>query len=186
MLFRSVAIDRIHLLGAAATSGRQGETEASETAQAADAAETAAIGERTSDWMLVDSYQLGATWQRAAQSSGARIAAFDDLANRPIHADLVINAAASTDKYASLAPQARVLAGLRFAIIGDRSRPPAADPGSLLLAFGAADTGNLTEATLRGLAGRVTSLPGGAPRTVIQLGRHSRSYNRVQIGRAHV
>ena len=177
---RGVAIDRIHVLGAAATAGRQGEIEASEIAQASDATETAAIGNESPDWMLVDSYQLGAAWQRAARASGARIAAFDDLANRPLDADLVINAAASTDVYATLAPQARVLSGLRFAIIGDRSRPPAADPGSLLLAFGAADPGNLTEATLRELAARASSLPGGPPRTIIQLGRHARSHDRVQ------
>lgn len=177
---RGVAIERIHLLGAAATAGRHGEIAAPDTAQASDATEAAAVGDTTPDWMLVDSYQLGAAWQRAARASGAKVATFDDLTDRAIDADLVINAAASADAYTALAPRARALTGLRFAIIGDPSRPPAAGPGSLLLAFGAADPGNLTEATLRELAARLGSLPGGAPRTVMQVSSKSRCHERVQ------
>jgi len=177
---RGVAIDRIRVLGAAATEGRQGEIEAPDTAQASDATETATVHDATPDWMLVDSYQLGVPWQRAVRASGAKIAAFDDLTDRAIDADLVINAATNADPYTTLAPHARVLAGLRFAIIGDPSRPSAAGPGSLLIAFGAADPGNLTEATLHELVAQVESLPGGAPRTIIQLSRSSYSFARVK------
>jgi len=177
---RGVMIDRIHVLRASATAGRHSEIEASDMVQASDAAETAAVHDVPPDWILVDSYQLGASWQRAARASGAKIAAFDDLMDRPIDADLVVNAAASADAYTAVAPRARTLVGLRYAIIGDPSRPPAAGPGSLLLAFGAADPGNLTEATLRALAARFNSPSGGAPKTVMQVSRNSRCHERVR------
>jgi RimJ/RimL family protein N-acetyltransferase len=122
------------------------------------------------DWLLVDSYQLGTAWQRAARAGGARVAAFDDLADRPLDADLVINAAAVLRQYDSLAPGARILDGLRHAITGDPLRPPAAGPGTLLLSFGAADPTNQTEAVLRALAVCVAAGQVAVPTTLIQLG----------------
>jgi spore coat polysaccharide biosynthesis predicted glycosyltransferase SpsG/RimJ/RimL family protein N-acetyltransferase len=165
---RGVRADRIHVLRHAATAGRSGEAEATDAAQAEDARETLALG--PADCALVDSYQLGVAWQRTARAAGVRVAAFDDLAERPVEADLVINAAASPGGYDALAPNARVLAGLPYAITGDPSRPPAAGPGTLLLAFGAADPGNLTEATLRALAELRDAQGSPFPETVIQLG----------------
>ena len=165
---RGVRADRIHVLRHAATAGRSGEAEATDAAQAEDARETLALG--PADCALVDSYQLGAAWQRTARTAGVRVAALDDLAERPVEADLVINAAASPGGYDALVPYARVLTGLSYAIAGDPSRPPAAGPGTLLLAFGAADPGNLTEATLRALAELRDAQGSPFPETVIQLG----------------
>ena len=168
LLERDISADTIHVLRHAATAGRSGEAEATEAAQVEDAQETLALC--AADCTLVDSYQLGAAWQRVARTAGVRVAAFDDLVERPIEADLVINAAASPGAYDALAPSARALTGLPYAITGDPSRPPAAGPGSLLLAFGAADPGNLTEATLRVLAEARDSRRAPVPETVIQLG----------------
>ncbi len=168
LLERDISADTIHVLRNAATAGRSGEAEATEAAQVEDAQETLALC--ATDCTLVDSYQLGAAWQRVARTAGVRVAAFDDLVERPIEADLVINAAASPGAYDALAPSARALTGLPYAITGDPSRPPAAGPGSLLLAFGAADPGNLTEATLRVLAEARDSRRAPVPETVIQLG----------------
>ncbi len=168
LLERGICSDRIHVLRNAATTGHSGEEEATDAAQAEDARETLALG--TADCALVDSYQLCAAWQRTARTAGVPVAAFDDLFERPIAADLVVNAAASPGGYAALAPNARVLAGLPYAITGDPSRPPAAGPGTLLLAFGAADPGNLTEATLRALTEARDSRRAPVPETVIQLG----------------
>lgn len=165
---RGVRADCIHVLRNAATAGRFGEAEATDAAQAEDARETLALG--PVDCAIVDSYQLGAAWQRTARAAGVRVAAFDDLAERPIVADLVINAAASPGSYDARAPHARVLAGLSYAITGDPSRSPAAGPGTLLLAFGAADPGNLTEVTLRELAAARDAQGSPFPETVIQLG----------------
>jgi UDP-2,4-diacetamido-2,4,6-trideoxy-beta-L-altropyranose hydrolase len=168
LLERGVCADRVHVLCHAATAGRSGQAEATGAAQAIDARETLALG--PADCVLLDSYQLGALWQRTARTAGARVAAFDDLAERPIEADLVINAAASPGGYDALAPHARVLVGLPYAITGDPSRPPAAGPGTLLLAFGAADPGDLTEATLRSLAAARGAQGATFPETIIQLG----------------
>ncbi len=168
LLERGVCADRVHVLRNAATAGHSGDEEATDAAQAMDARETLALG--PADCILLDSYQLGAVWQRTARATGARVAAFNDLAERPIEVDLVINAAASPGEYDALAPHARVLAGLPYAITGDPSRPPAAEPGTLLLAFGAADPGNLTEATLRALAAARDAQEAPFPKAVIQLG----------------
>ena len=167
---RGVREDRVRVMQASATAGHVGERQAPEAEQRVDAAETVALGHADADWMLVDSYRLGSAWQRAARTGGARVAAYDDLADRPLDADVVINAAAVPGQYAALAPQSHVLDGLRHAITGDPARPAAASPGALLIAFGAADPGNLTEATLRALAARAGADPGSLPRTVIQLG----------------
>ena len=175
---RGVCRDRIRVMRHSATAGHAGERQAPDTDQLADAAETVALG--PADWMLVDTYLLGAAWHRAARAGGARIAAFDDLADRAIDADLVINAAARAGRYAALAPGARVLDGLRHGITGDPARPPAAGAGTVLLAFGAADPGNLTEATLRALAARASSTPGRPTPTVIQLGAAASSRARVE------
>ncbi len=176
---RGVDADSIRVMEASATAGQAGERQAPDADQQRDAMETLALGHPDADWVLVDTYRLGLTWQRSARTVGARIAAFDDLADRPIDADLVINAAALPRQYASLAPHARVLSGLRHAIVGDPSRPPAAGPGTLLVAFGAADPDNLTEATLRALARRTRHASGSVPRTVVQLGGNAPHRERV-------
>ncbi len=168
LLERGIDAGQIHILRQAATAGRFGESEESEPTQIIDAKETKAIA--SAECVVVDSYQLGSAWQHEMRSAGVRIATFDDLADRRIHADLVINAAAGPDAYVTWAPQARVLSGLPYAIIGDPSRPGAAGPGTLLLAFGAADPGNLTLATLRALADARIGHAGHVPQTVIQLG----------------
>ncbi len=178
---RGVRRDRILVMRRSATAGHAGERQAPDAEQLADAAETLELGHADADWMLVDGYRLGAPWHRAARARGARIATFDDLADRPLDADLVINAAAAPGQYDSLAPRARILDGLRHAITGDPARPPAAGPGTLLLSFGAADPGNLTEATLRALAEHARSVAGVMPRTVVQLGDGAASRGRVAV-----
>jgi UDP-2,4-diacetamido-2,4,6-trideoxy-beta-L-altropyranose hydrolase len=170
LLELGVAAEAIRTLHAAATAGRRGEEQSADEEQALDAMETLAHSGSGTDWVLVDSYQLGAAWQRAARDAGAKVATLDDLADRPIDADLVVNAAARAGQYDSLAPKSRVLSGLKYAVVGDPSRPPAAGPGTLLVSFGAADTRSFTEATIRTLALRVSAEPGRVPRTVIQLG----------------
>lgn len=166
---RGVPRQAISAMDRSATSGRAGESPAPDDVQEADARTTAALA--PADVFLVDSYQLGAAWHRAARASGARIATFDDLRDRALDADVVVNAAAEPAEYRSLAPAARVLGGLRYAIIGDPARPPAAGPGTVLLAFGAADPGRLTESTLTALS--ACRVPFGA--VVVQIGSEGRT-----------
>jgi UDP-2,4-diacetamido-2,4,6-trideoxy-beta-L-altropyranose hydrolase len=148
-----------------ATQGHTGEHPAGSSSQRADAAETLAAGR--ADWHVVDSYAFDAAWHEAVRSSGAHVAVFDDLTDRRIAADLVINAAAGPGTYRDLVPGAREACGLSYGIIGDPGRPAAAGPGSLLIAFGASDAANLTGQTVDAIArGGLRSMP-----VVVQLGR---------------
>jgi len=75
-----------------------------------------------SDWILVDHYAFDARWQQAmAQATGARIAAIDDLADRPHAAELLVDhnlQPPGGDKYAGLAAaHARRLLGPRYALL---------------------------------------------------------------------
>ncbi len=151
---RGVGERCIRILHRSATSGRQGELQAPEDDQQIDAAETLAISGAGADWLIVDSYQLGAAWQRAARAGGARIAAFDDLMDRPLEADLVVNAAGIGSEYGDIAPRAKTLCGLAFAVTSTVPTPPPHfnAPRDFLVAFGASDSTNQTSHVLRELA----------------------------------
>lgn len=88
-----------------------------------DVAETLeALGGRRIDWLVVDHYAFDARWHAAvAGATGARIAVIDDLADRPLAADLLVDhnlQPDAGDKYASLLPSAaRRLLGPRYAML---------------------------------------------------------------------
>jgi UDP-2,4-diacetamido-2,4,6-trideoxy-beta-L-altropyranose hydrolase len=73
------------------------------------------------DWVVVDDYRLDATWHRQASRLGARVAVIDDLANRPLSADLLVDPNEHEDhrrKYAGvLAGQPLLLGGCRYALL---------------------------------------------------------------------
>lgn len=74
-------------------------------------------------WVVVDHYAFDESWHRGvAAASGARIAVIDDLADRPLAADLLIDHNFSEDhrmKYVDrIAASTRVLGGPRFALLG--------------------------------------------------------------------
>lgn len=89
-----------------------------------DAAETVAMLSRWSpDWIVIDHYGFDARWHDAVRGSlGCRIAAVDDLADRRLAVDLLVDhnmAADHADKYAGLLhPETRILGGPRFALLG--------------------------------------------------------------------
>lgn len=83
----------------------------------------AALGDHPVDWIVIDHYAFDAAWHRAARAgTEATIAAIDDLADRPLAADLVIDHNYSPDhrrKYGALLPaDALLLGGPQFALIG--------------------------------------------------------------------
>ena len=88
-----------------------------------DALETAqALAGFRPDWVLVDHYALEARWEQAvAQATGARLAAIDDLADRPHAVELLVDQnlqPPAGDKYAGrLAAGARRLLGPRYALL---------------------------------------------------------------------
>ena len=96
------------------------------TTQAQDAADTLAAlasrGDPSPAWLVVDHYALDARWhERLRASLGCRIAAIDDLGDRPLAVDALIDhnhAADHRAKYAGRLPaQALLLGGPRFALL---------------------------------------------------------------------
>lgn len=88
-----------------------------------DATETAALlGDWFPDWMVVDHYAFDAEWHDTVrQALGCRVAAIDDLADRPLAVDVIVDHNYNADhraKYAgSLRPGTVMLGGPRFALI---------------------------------------------------------------------
>lgn len=83
----------------------------------------AALGGARADWLVIDHYAFDSRWHRAARAAtGARIAAIDDLGDRPLEADLIVDHNWSDDhrrKYAAVNRlDASILGGPDFALIG--------------------------------------------------------------------
>ncbi len=69
-----------------------------EGSEQADAAATvAALSERDMDWLVVDHYRLGIEWESYLRPCVGHLAVIDDLANKPHHADLLLNQNAGAD-----------------------------------------------------------------------------------------
>ncbi|MES2339696.1 MAG: UDP-2,4-diacetamido-2,4,6-trideoxy-beta-L-altropyranose hydrolase [Pseudomonadota bacterium] len=90
--------------------------------EATDAAQTVAVLESVPGWVIVDSYAFGARWHTAVRlATGARIAAIDDLADRALAADLIVDhnhAVQPSEKYRAVAPETPALIGARHALLG--------------------------------------------------------------------
>ncbi|WP_271008558.1 UDP-2,4-diacetamido-2,4,6-trideoxy-beta-L-altropyranose hydrolase [Paucibacter sp. B51] len=85
-------------------------------------AETTAnhVARDRTDWVIVDHYGIDEQWHRRVAEAGARIAAIDDLADRPLDASVLIdqNEADHPSKYVSvLAASTPILGGPRFAML---------------------------------------------------------------------
>lgn len=81
-----------------------------------------ALSQGCPDWVVVDSYAVDARWHRAmAERLSARIAVIDDLADRALEADLVVDHNVHPDHAAKFAGRlnegARLLAGPSYAMI---------------------------------------------------------------------
>jgi UDP-2,4-diacetamido-2,4,6-trideoxy-beta-L-altropyranose hydrolase len=86
----------------------------------ADAADTAAILDGNAwEWLVVDHYDLDATWERAQRHLARNILVIDDLADRPHDCDLLLDQnVQQPDRYQGLLPVAcRTLLGPRFALL---------------------------------------------------------------------
>ena len=140
------------------------------------------------DWLVVDHYGIGADWHGmvragrtgAARTGAARIAVIDDLADRALDCDLVLdqNFGRAAEDYRPLVPPGcAVLAGTGYALL--RPEFAAARPAALarrregrleriLITMGGVDAGNATGRALEALAG--CALPAGAGATVVMGG----------------
>jgi len=108
------------------------------------------------DWLVVDSYQIDSRWLAAARPMVGRLAVIDDLADRYLDCELLINQNPGyEDRYKDLVPPgARLLIGPRFALlrrpfIEARDRGPRRCDGRvarILIFFGGADVDNTAKA----------------------------------------
>jgi UDP-2,4-diacetamido-2,4,6-trideoxy-beta-L-altropyranose hydrolase len=126
-----------------------------------DAAESAAYFARSQpDWIVVDHYSLGKSWESAVRPHAKWIFAIDDLADREHDCDLLLDQNlydGVEQRYAARVPgRCRQLIGPRYALLRPefaqlrshvaRSAKPVA---SLLVSFGGTDRTNETARVLR-------------------------------------
>lgn len=107
-------------------------------------------------WLVVDHYALDARWERHAVPEGAQVLAIDDLADRPHHADVLLDQNLGRDPadYAGLVPaHCRVLAGPRYALLrpefarwraASLARRATPALGHVLVTMGGVDKDNVT------------------------------------------
>jgi UDP-2,4-diacetamido-2,4,6-trideoxy-beta-L-altropyranose hydrolase len=116
---------------------------------------------RTVAAVIIDHYAIDARWHmQVASALGCHIVAIDDLADRPLEADLIIDhnvAADHQEKYATVnRTGCPVLGGPRYALLDNQfaiaRRNPADDPvRSVGVFMGGADASNLTFNAWQGL-----------------------------------
>lgn len=124
-----------------------------------DATETAeALAGFSPDWIIVDHYGVDARWHEAvAGATGARLAAVDDLADRPLAVQLLVDHNLHPDhraKYAAVLPaDARLLGGPRHALLSARyasleAAPARGEVRSIGIFMGGTDPADITSAAL--------------------------------------
>jgi len=118
----------------------------------------------TADWLVADHYGIDADFHRSARRWARRIAVIDELLDRPLDCDLVVDQTpdrARTDYDGRVPGHARVLTGPRHALLRPgfaatreqalRRRGDIERVGRILVSFGAVDARNLASRALEGL-----------------------------------
>jgi UDP-2,4-diacetamido-2,4,6-trideoxy-beta-L-altropyranose hydrolase len=125
-----------------------------------DADETcAALADYRPRWMIVDHYAFDARWHElAARRLDTRLAVIDDLADRPLACQLVVDHNLHADhraKYGNVLPAAaRILGGPRYALLSEAFRDVGpfelrAAPRSIGIFLGGSDPWGLSSVALR-------------------------------------
>ena len=106
-------------------------------------------------WVIVDSYELSAAWERVVRQAGHRIAAIDDFRNRCHFADVLISDTdAAFDPQLNGVHKARELKGLQFALlppefaVAEVSAERGKGKRRLLISYGGSDPTNETTKAL--------------------------------------
>ena len=126
------------------------------------AAEAQHIGERIGaavDVAIADHYRVGPAWHDAARHWARSIVAIDDLADRPLSVDLVLNQnlGETPDEYRDLVPlgtrlligPAYALVRPQFALARQAARIPRTNVARLFVFISGADEPNVTETAAR-------------------------------------
>ncbi len=117
------------------------------------------IGSEIPDWVVVDSYSIDARWHSVIRRTfGCRLVVIDDLADRPLAADMVVDQNFSPDcraKYRGIVkPGTRILSGPKYALISSgyaavTPREPSAMVRSIGIFLGGTDPLGLSGELLR-------------------------------------
>jgi UDP-2,4-diacetamido-2,4,6-trideoxy-beta-L-altropyranose hydrolase len=126
---------------------------------AEDSAGTCALARQKAEWVVVDGYQFGSTYQLALQEAGLKVLFIDDNgAAPPYSADLVLNQNlhAREDLYRERAAHTRLLLGPRYILMrreftfwSKRIFAIAPRARRVLVTLGGSDPDNVTERILR-------------------------------------
>lgn len=142
----------------------------------------AALEQHKADCLVVDHYALDARWQDSVRRSVRRLVVWDDLADRPHHADVVIdqNLGRAAADYVPWVPSTcRVLAGAQYAVLQPRyaqlrpislTRRSGGRIAHVLVSMGGVDPDNATGALLPYL--NRAHLP-DVERVTLVMGRHA-------------
>jgi UDP-2,4-diacetamido-2,4,6-trideoxy-beta-L-altropyranose hydrolase len=112
------------------------------------------------DWLVVDHYGLGIEWERALRACVPRLMAIEDLANRPHHAEILLDQNLRADcgrGYEPLLPErCNRLLGPGYALLRPQfaatrvlCKPRSRIPPRLLLFMGGGDEHNVTLGVLK-------------------------------------
>lgn len=124
-----------------------------------DAEQTAGVIGAGLDWLIVDHYGIGATWERQLRPHGGQIMVIDDLADRHHDCDLLLDQNLfdnQQQRYDTLVPPGcRLFLGPRYALLREEFitaqqtlRQRDGTVRRILLFFGGSDPTNETEKTL--------------------------------------
>lgn len=131
-----------------------------------DAKETRqAIAGFKSGWLVVDHYGIDARWHNALRERGMQVLAIDDLADRPLNCNILLDQTygRQKDDYTHrVSTNCRMLLGSRYALLRPKFfelRPLAFEKrknfkgiNRILVSMGGMDSGNVTNIVLEGLA----------------------------------
>ncbi|MED4585430.1 UDP-2,4-diacetamido-2,4,6-trideoxy-beta-L-altropyranose hydrolase [Brevibacillus choshinensis] len=149
----------VHRLRVAA----QSETNSLESITAIDAKTTRDIVKgKNIDWIVVDHYQLDASWAQEVRPFVKRILVIDELANRPLECDILVNQDVLDNLQKSyvhlLEKNTKLLLGTKYATLRPQFanarksiRRRTGDVKSLLVGFGGSDSTNCTLKALEAL-----------------------------------
>lgn len=141
-----------------------------ETSQRDDASQVQALIDEsldgiTLDWIVVDHYGLDARWHRSIRDRCRHLLAIDDLADRFLEVDVLLDQnrdpdVAATDYASIMGDNGRLLAGPNWALLRDEFRAQAgmpsergSNPRRLLVVMGGSDPRGLTETVVGALDG---------------------------------
>lgn len=142
------------------------------------------------DWLIVDHYGIGATWEHQLRSDCQHILVIDDLADRPHECDLLLdqNIGRQSADYDALVPKECVrLIGPKYALLRPEfamwreeslsRRRQRTELRQLLISLGGVDKDNVTGDVLDAL--EISSLPDSLTVTVV-LGQQNPWHEKIQ------